>query len=204
MPGPKRNSATSWPKLRVLGADHPSMLATRDEIARVMAARGDHAGAEAEHRDVLAARLRVLGPDHPSTLATRHEIAWVVAAQGDHAWAEAEFRDVLAAKLRVLGANRPSVLTTRHEIARVMADKGDHAGAEAEFRDVLAARLRVLGPATRRQQRQQVGCRLLSRREVDEILSWHAQCPVLSILPTGFTLKRREDGAVPAQAVRGG
>lgn len=36
-----------------------------------MAERGDHAGAEAEYRDVLAARLRVQGPDHRSTLITR-------------------------------------------------------------------------------------------------------------------------------------
>ena len=41
-------------------------------IAQEMAARGDHAGAEAEFRDVLAARLRVLGPDHPSTQITSH------------------------------------------------------------------------------------------------------------------------------------
>ena len=62
-----------------------------------MAARGDHAGAEAEYRDVLAAELRVLGPDHPDTLATRHQIAREMAARGDHAGAEAEYRDVLAA-----------------------------------------------------------------------------------------------------------
>ena len=35
-------------KLRVLGADHPSKLTTRHEIARMTAERGDHAGAEAE------------------------------------------------------------------------------------------------------------------------------------------------------------
>ena len=65
-----------------------------------MAERGDHAAAEAEYRDVLAARLRVLGPDHPDTLATRHCIALEMAERGDHAGAEAESRDVLAAQLR--------------------------------------------------------------------------------------------------------
>jgi hypothetical protein len=72
-----------------------------------MAERGDHAGAEAEFRDVLAARLRVLGRGHRSTLNTRHEIAAQMAARGDHAGAEAEFRDVLAAEVRVLGAEHP-------------------------------------------------------------------------------------------------
>ena len=48
-------------ELRVLGADNPDTLTTRCSIALEMAARGDHAGAEAEYRDVLAAGLRVLG-----------------------------------------------------------------------------------------------------------------------------------------------
>ena len=77
-----------------------------------MAARGDHAAAEAEYRDVLAAELRVLGPDHPDTLATRHSIAREIAARGDHAAAEAEYRDVLAARLRVLGPDHPDTQKT--------------------------------------------------------------------------------------------
>jgi plasmid stability protein len=133
-------------RLRILGPDHPSTLATRHCIALEMAELGDHAGAEAEYRDVLTAELRVLGPDHLSTLITRHQIALEMAELGDHAGAEAEFRDVLTAKLRVLGPDHLSTLITRHEIAREMAALGDHAGAEAEFRDVLTARLRVLGP----------------------------------------------------------
>ena len=72
-----------------------------------MAEQGDHAGAEAEYRDVLAAKLRVLGPDHPATLATRHSIADEMAAQGDHAEAEAEYREVLAAQQRVLAPTTP-------------------------------------------------------------------------------------------------
>ena len=114
--------------------------------ARYQANQGFHAAAEAEYRDVLAARLRVQGPDHPSTLATRHNIALEMAERGDHAAAEAEYRDVLAAKLRVQGPDHPSTLTTRHQIALEMAARGDHAAAEAEYRDVLAARLRVQGP----------------------------------------------------------
>jgi hypothetical protein len=43
-------------------------LITWHRIARVTAVRGDHAGAEAEFRDVLAAKSRALGHDHPDTL----------------------------------------------------------------------------------------------------------------------------------------
>ena len=64
----------------------------------MMAERGDHAGAEAEYRDILAARLHVQGADHPDTLTTRHEPARMMAKRGHHAGAEAELRDVLAAR----------------------------------------------------------------------------------------------------------
>jgi Tetratricopeptide repeat/NB-ARC domain len=132
-------------RLRVLGPDDPSTLATRHSLAVEMAAQGDHAAAEAEFRDVLAAELRVLGPDDPATLTTRHEIAIAMATQGDHAAAEAEFRDVLAARLRVQGPDHQHTLITRTRIAVEMAAQGVHAAAEAEYRDVLAAELRVLG-----------------------------------------------------------
>ena len=82
-----------------------------------MAELGDHAAAEAEYRDVLAAKLRVLGPDHPSTLTTRHQIAVEMASRGNHAAAEAEYRDVLAAKLRVLGPDHPSTFVTSRWVA---------------------------------------------------------------------------------------
>ena len=108
----------------MLGPDHPDTLTTRHEIADVMADRGDHAGAEAEYRDVLAARLRVLGPDHPARWPPGTRSPGVMAARGDHAGAEAEFRDVLAVEVRVLGADHPSTLATRHDIACEMADRG--------------------------------------------------------------------------------
>jgi hypothetical protein len=51
------------------GRDHPDTLATQFSIAREMAARGDHAGAEYELQDMLPHLQRRLGPDHPDTRA---------------------------------------------------------------------------------------------------------------------------------------
>jgi hypothetical protein len=98
-------------RLRVLGPDHPSTLATRYLVAYEMSELGDHDGALAEYRDVLATDLRVLGPDHPSTLTTRNQIAHEMAELGDHDGALAEYRDVLAARLRVLGPEHPSTVS---------------------------------------------------------------------------------------------
>jgi hypothetical protein len=46
-------------RLRVLGADHPDTHITRHNLAWEMSEQRNHAGAQAEFRDVLAAKLRV-------------------------------------------------------------------------------------------------------------------------------------------------
>ncbi len=129
-----------------LGPDHPETLATRFCIAQEMAARGDHAAAEDEFREVLAIRQRTLGLDHPETLATRFCIAQEMAARGEHAAAENGFREVLAVRQRTLGRDHPDTLATWFSIAREMAARGDRPAAENGFRHVFAMRQRTLGP----------------------------------------------------------
>ena len=131
---------------RTLGPDHPDTLATRFSLARELAARGDHAGAEKALRQVLAARQRTLGREHPDTLATWFAIAQQLAARGDQGDAEKAFQHVFAARQRMLGPDHPDTLATWFAIAQQLAARGDHAGAEEEFRAVFAARQRMLGP----------------------------------------------------------
>jgi hypothetical protein len=61
--------------LRVLGADHPDTLATRNNLASSRGVAGDAAGATAAFEALLADMVRVHGPDHPNTLATRNNLA---------------------------------------------------------------------------------------------------------------------------------
>jgi hypothetical protein len=60
---------------RVLGADHPGTLATRDNLAAAYRGAGRTAEAIAQYEQVLAGRERVLGADHPDTLATLNNLA---------------------------------------------------------------------------------------------------------------------------------
>jgi hypothetical protein len=64
---------------RRLGRDHPVTLVLWFSIAREMAARGDHAGAEAQFQDMLPYLQRGLGPDHPDTQAAAE---WIDYIQG--------------------------------------------------------------------------------------------------------------------------
>ena len=75
-----------------------------------MAARGDHAGAEDEFRDVLPHLEQRLGPDHPVTLILWFGIAREMVARGNHAGAENEFRDMLPHLRRRLGSEHRDTL----------------------------------------------------------------------------------------------
>ena len=120
MPGPRTNSGAccrtcgeGW------GPDHPDTLATRFSIAREMAARGDHAGAEDEFREVLPHLERKLGPDHPVTLVLWFSISREMAARGDHAAALKEFQDMLPHLERKLGPDHPDTLAAAEWIANI-------------------------------------------------------------------------------------
>ena len=67
---------------RVLGADHPDTLATRNNLAAAYRAAGRTAEAIPLHERTLADRERVLGPDHPDTLRTRNSSAAAKASKG--------------------------------------------------------------------------------------------------------------------------
>jgi hypothetical protein len=68
---------------RMLGADNPDVLTTRNNFAAVLNERGQVAAAEAHlMADVLAASEQILGPRHPDTLVTEVSLAAIRANQG--------------------------------------------------------------------------------------------------------------------------
>ncbi len=112
-----------------LGPDHPDTLATRFSIAQQLAARGDHARAEEEFRELLPRLRRRLGPDHPDMLATWFSIAQQLAARGDDAGAEKEFRYMLPHLRRKLGPDHPNTLAAIEWIDYIQAKKDDRSAA---------------------------------------------------------------------------
>ena len=126
--------------------DNPEALYVRNSLANALYDQGKFAGAEAEHRAVLALRERVLGPEHPDTLWSRNNLANALDEQGKHTGAEAEHRAVLALRERVLGPEHPNTLISRNNLAAALQSQGKDAEAGAEHRAVLAIRQRVLGP----------------------------------------------------------
>jgi hypothetical protein len=60
---------------RVFSDDHPTTLASMNNLAETRRALGDLHGARELHEQTVAARRRVLGDDHPNTLNSIHNLA---------------------------------------------------------------------------------------------------------------------------------
>lgn len=110
------DSASSFELRRVLGEDHPSTLATGNELIMAVVNQRRWREAEAAFCEILEARRKVLGDDHPDTLTTRHNLAWMVTALGRWGKAEAAFRELLEVRQRVQGNDHPDTVTTRRWI----------------------------------------------------------------------------------------
>ncbi len=67
---------------RLLGAEHPDTLISKDNLASTLYAQGDLTAARRLQEEVLAARERVLGEEHPDTLASNDNLASTVRALG--------------------------------------------------------------------------------------------------------------------------
>jgi tetratricopeptide (TPR) repeat protein len=131
--------------VRVLGADHPDTLQSRNNLAYAYESAGDLGQAIPLHERTLADRLRVLGADHPDTLQSRNNLAAAYQAAGDLDRAIPLHEQALADSVRVLGADHPHTLTSRNNLAAAYHAAGDLDRAIPLFEQALADRLRVLG-----------------------------------------------------------
>lgn len=95
--------------------DHPFVLITRSEIARMIARHGRLNEAAQLLTEVASDRRRVLGDDHPDTLTTCHWLAGIAEQQDRNAEAR-ELYDRSAQRRRANGqGTRPKAANSnRH------------------------------------------------------------------------------------------
>ncbi len=92
---------------RILGPRDPATLNSRNNVAAVLYAMGDYAGAEAANRAALAMCERSLGRLHPDSLASRRNLAVTLMNEGKLEDALEHARRVEAGRLRIFGENHP-------------------------------------------------------------------------------------------------
>ncbi|MFG3384389.1 tetratricopeptide repeat protein, partial [Streptomyces sp. NPDC047999] len=131
--------------VRVLGEDHPSTLASRNNLASAYESAGDLGRAIPLHEQTLTDRTRVLGEDHPDTLSSRNNLAGAYRAAGDLGRAIPMYEQTLTDMERVLGEDHPSTLTSRNNLASAYRAAGDLGRAIPLYEQTLTDMERVLG-----------------------------------------------------------
>jgi hypothetical protein len=130
---------------RLLGADHPDTLNTRNSLAAAYQAAGRPAEAIPLFEQTLVGRERLLGPDHPDTLNSQNNLAAAYQDEGRTGEAKLLFELTLAARERLLGADDPSTLNSRGNLAAICREEGRPDEAIPLFEQTLAGREQVLG-----------------------------------------------------------
>ncbi|KAI1382616.1 uncharacterized protein F4822DRAFT_100890 [Hypoxylon trugodes] len=130
---------------RMLGREHPSTLASMNNLALVLDSQGKYKEAEQMHRQTLELRERILGREHPDTLGSMNNLAGVLRNQGKYEETKQIHRQTLELTERILGREHPDTLDSMNNLALVLDSQGKYEEAEQIHRQTLELRERMLG-----------------------------------------------------------
>jgi len=132
---------------KTLGPEHRDTAGSLNNLANVLRAQGDLAGARPLFERALAISEKVLGPEHPDTaISLLNNLAQLLQAQGDLAGVRSLFERALAINEKVLGPEHPHTAICLNNLALLLQAQGDLAGAKPLYERTLAIREKVLGP----------------------------------------------------------
>ena len=132
-------------KETVLGQEHPSTLASMNNLAESLNSQGKYEEAELMHRQTLRLKETVLGQEHPSTLGSMNNLAESLRQQGKYEEAERMHRQTLRLMETVLGQEHPDTLASMNNLALVLGSQGKYEEAERMHRQTLRLMEAVLG-----------------------------------------------------------
>ncbi|MFA5607755.1 MAG: tetratricopeptide repeat protein [Leucobacter sp.] len=131
---------------RVLGAEHPTTLAARNQVAVLRRELGDRIGARDESAAVVEAQRRVLGESHPDTLTGRFTAAMCLGEASDGAAALAEIKALIPLLAATFGHDHQNTLAARQTSALWSAeDGGDPLDRLSEWEVLVDDLTRALG-----------------------------------------------------------
>ena len=129
-----------------LGPDHPSTLASRNNLADAYRDAGRLDEAIALYEQILEDRTRILGPHHPSTLTSRNNLAYAYQDAGRLNDAITLYEQNLKDLEGLLGPDHPDTLTSRHNLAYAYQDAGRLNDAITLYEQNLKDLEGLLGP----------------------------------------------------------
>ncbi|KAL0636312.1 hypothetical protein Q9L58_004769 [Maublancomyces gigas] len=130
---------------KALGSDHPSTLATVNNMAVVFSSQGKYDDALEWYGRALAGCEKALGSGHPRTLDTVNNMASVFNNQGKYDDALEWYGRALAGREKALGSDHPSTLATVNNMAVVFSSQGKYDDALEWYGRALAGCEKALG-----------------------------------------------------------
>ncbi|HVZ93528.1 MAG TPA: tetratricopeptide repeat protein [Phycisphaerales bacterium] len=130
---------------RIMGADHPETLYTRNYLAIVQERLGQMEEAEAGYREALEGRRRRLGADHLFTLDSLSNLANLMRIVGRYEESEPLWREAVERSRRTLGEDDGDTLRWTGSLAQVLLLEGKAAEAESIQRGLYERSLRARG-----------------------------------------------------------
>jgi tetratricopeptide (TPR) repeat protein len=131
---------------RILGADHPTTLATLSSLGRLYLRQGRPAEAEPLYLQAFEASRRVLGDEHPNTLKSLGNLAGYYDVQGRPAEAEPLYLRAFEASRRVLGPAHAFSMDMTLKLAELYLRQGRPADEERLLTGALAIQRGTLPP----------------------------------------------------------
>ena len=102
---------------KALGPEHPDTATSLNNLAILLKAEGDFAGARPLYERALAICEKVLGPEHPDTATSLNNLANLLRDQGDFAGRDRCYERALAIREKALGPEHPDTATSLNNLA---------------------------------------------------------------------------------------
>jgi tetratricopeptide (TPR) repeat protein len=130
----------------VFGPNHPTVLATSNNIAYTLHTRGRYSEAEAIYREVVAGLEKVLGPEHPGVADPLNNLGKVLMDQGRFTEAAPFVRRAAAIRGRTDDLDHVSRITTEMNLGSLELALGQVDEAVALYRSGLDRFEALAGP----------------------------------------------------------
>ncbi|KAF8535479.1 hypothetical protein BDD12DRAFT_912762 [Trichophaea hybrida] len=132
-------------KENTLRNNHPSTLATVNNIASVFCDQGEYGKALEWYRRALDGKEKTLGNDHLDTLNTVNNIGNVFCNQGEYGKALEWYRRALDGREKAHGNDHPDTLRTVNNIALVFCNQGEYGKAREWYQRAVDGMEKTLG-----------------------------------------------------------
>ena len=131
---------------RILGADHPDTLRSRNNLASAYQDAGRLNDAIPLHEETLKAQEQLLEPNHPDTLRSRNNLAIAYQDAGRLNDAIPLHEENFKARTQLLGPNHPHTLTSSNNLASAYRAASRLNDAIPLHEENLKALTQILGP----------------------------------------------------------